>query len=425
LLVSQAVENIQMANQEEEERKDEMTRIQKNILDLAVAVAALLCGMMIPANGQAQAQRQVKQPSLGDGTIQGRLAALQEYYQYPPGSKAIDSSYWDYLHPWNVETQPRAVISQNTLSQIAALQNAGVGSNATAKQLQPQLQTSPFLYKFDMNKTILAGTGDQLQARLTITPARSSDPNPTIHISSAELIGSPEFGSPNLGTAPFSCETTGSSCTFTWQAPSAEKKYWGALTLRVTLMVDGIKDSFVVGQGFYSSPIVAGKFTGTFRERLENGSLVVDAGVEVQKHMACFVRANLFATGNGSPLQHVERRMLVDPSMKTISLTFFGKIFRDYGDQGAFRVQDLQAACENLPYPAEWFIDQAAHEADWRDFQKNPPATREPRRIYFEYDTHSYTTRSYALSAFSNDEWQSPEKTQVLEAHRRLAAQTK
>jgi hypothetical protein len=276
-----------------------------------------------------------------------------------------------------------------------------------------------------MNKTIVAGTGDQLQARLTVTPAGSSDPSPVIHVHGAEMIGDDVFGSPNLGNVPYSCDTTGSACTFTWQVPSAEKKYWGVLTVRVTLTVDGSKDSFVVGQDFYSSPMVAGKFTEKFQERLENGSLVVDAGVEVQKHMACFVRANLYSADNGTPLQHVERRMLLDPSMKTISFTFFGKIFRDYGDQGAFRVQDLQASCENLPYPAEWFIDEAAHEAEWREFQKNPPARREPRRIYFEYDTHSYTTRSYALGAFSDAEWQSPEKTQILEAHRKLAAQTK
>jgi len=401
-----------------------MTPVHKNKSGLA-AMVALLCGMLIPAGLQAQAQREVKHPSLGDGTIQGRLAVLEEYYQYPPGSKAIDSSYWDYLHPWNVEIQPKAMISQDTLNQIATLRLAGVGNDAIANQLHSQLQASPFLAQFDMNKTILAGTDDQLQARLTITSRRGSDPSPAIHVKSAELIGSPEFGSPNLGGVPFSCDTTGPACTFVWQAPSAEKKYWGALTLRVTLTVDGSKDSFVVGQGFYSSPMVAGKFTGKFQERLENGSLVVDAGVEVQRHMACFVRANLYSAGDGTPLQHVERRMLVDPSMKTISLTFFGKIFRDYGDQGAFRVQDLQAACQNLPYPAEWFIDQAAHEAEWREFQKNAPATHEPRRIYFGYDTHSFTTRSYTLSAFSDAEWQSPEKTQILEAHRKLAAQTK
>jgi hypothetical protein len=223
---------------------------------------------------------------------------------------------------------------------------------------------------------------------------------------------------------PYSCDTNGRGCTFAWQAPSAEKKYWGILILRVTLTVDGSNDSFVVGQDFYSSPMVVGKFTGKFLERLENGSLVVDAGVEVQKHMACFVRANLYSADNVTPLQHIERRMLVDPSMKTISFTFFGKIFRDYGDQGAFRVKDLQGACENLPYPAEWFIDEAAHEAEWRAFQKSLPSTREPARIYFARDDYSYTTHSYASDEFSAAEWQSPEKTAALNAYKQRIGAT-
>ena len=55
-------------------------------------VLALLCCIMNSAGAFAQTQRHVKHPSLGDGTIQGRLDALQEYYRYPPGSRAIDSS---------------------------------------------------------------------------------------------------------------------------------------------------------------------------------------------------------------------------------------------------------------------------------------------------------------------------------------------
>lgn len=399
-----------------------MTTLQKNNSGIAFTVLALLCGIIPLAKGQTQTERYVKHPSLGDGTVQGRLAVLEEYYQYPPGSKAIDSSYWDYLHPWSVETQPRPMISQEAVGQIALLQSAHVNDDVIANQVQSYLQTSTMRYHFEMNKTILAGTSDQLQARLTVT----SEGNPIpFHVISAEIIGDQVFGSPNVGAVPFSCATTGLACTFTWQAPSADKKYWGALSLRVTSTVDGNKDQFVVGEDFYSSPMIAGRFTGKFQEKLENGSLVVDAGVEVQKHMACFVRANLYSAGNGTPLQHVERRMLVDPSMKTISFTFFGKIFRDYGDQGTFQVQDLQASCENLPYPAEWFIDEAAHEAEWREFQKNPPATHEPTRIYFEYATYSYTTRSYALSAFSDAEWQSPEKKQILDAYSKLTAQMK
>ncbi len=186
--------------------------------------------------------------------------------------------------------------------------------------------------------------------------------------------------------------------------------------------MEGFPDEFLVNQSFYSSPVVGGKFTGRFRERLENGSLVIEAGVNVRKHAGCTVTANLYSADQGTPLQHSHRLMVLDPSMKTITFTFFGKIFRDYGDQGVFRLQDLKAQCKNLPYPAEWFVDPVAHQAELEAFQANPPASRdEPSHIYFEYYTYSYVTRSYPNSAFSAAEWQSPEKTRLLEMQKILA----
>jgi hypothetical protein len=47
----------------------------------------------------------------------------------------------------------------------------------------------------------------------------------------------------------------------------------------------------------------------------------------------------------------------------------------------------------------------------------------EPQRIYFEYSTHSYVTRRYANNEFSEAEWQSPEKTNKVEALRKLASE--
>jgi hypothetical protein len=193
----------------------------------------------------------------------------------------------------------------------------------------------------------------------------------------------------------------------------------------VTLTVDGVPDTFVVHESLYSSPMVAGTFTGKFQERLDNGSLIIDAGVNVQKRMACFVSANLYSADQNTPLQHVDRRMLLDPSMNTISFTFFGKIFRDYGDHGAFRLQDLQGLCQNVPYPPEWFMDSVAHRAELEAFRKLPPPANEPTRVYFAYNDYSYTTtRDYPNSAFSSAEWQSPEKTRRLEAFQQLEART-
>ncbi len=115
--------------------------------------------------------------------------------------------------------------------------------------------------------------------------------------------------------------------------------------------------------------------------------------------------------------------MIVDPSMKTISFSFFGKIFRDGGHEGAFRLQDLKGQCENLSYPPEWFIDSVAHKAELQALQNKPAAVREPSKIYFEYAEHTYTTQRYAGAVFSDQEWQSPERTRKLEMLKRAAAE--
>jgi hypothetical protein len=278
-----------------------------------------------------------------------------------------------------------------------------------------------FTYQFVMNKTILTGTRDELNARLTVTSAPSSNVVPHIHVIKAEVIGDAYFGSPNLGSVPFSCETSSPVCTFRWRAPAEQKQYWGGLELQVTLTLEGSADEFVVRQGFYSSPIVAGRFTGDFHERLQNGSLLVDAGVSVQKRMLCSVSANLYSVDKEAPTHHATRRLIVDPSMKTITFTFFGKIFRDYGHEGTFRLQDLKAQCDNLAFPPEWLMDTRAHQAELQEFQDHPPATREPVYIYFNYNDFTYTTRAYANGVFSDAEWQSPERTQHIEYLKKAA----
>jgi hypothetical protein len=371
---------------------------------------------------EQQPQRRVKHAPIQDMSPEGRLAVLQESLQYPPESVPIDTSYWDLLHPWSVDTTARTMFTTDQTSQLAdqlkTLHDSGVSKEDASSQVQ--LPPSSLQYKFEMSKTLLAGTQDVLQARLVVTTSQSSDTALRIHVSQAEMIGSQEFGSPNLGSVPSSCDSTGPVCTFTWQIPSADKQYWGLLKLRANVTVDGHPGEFAVGESFYSSPMVAGKFTGAFQERMNNGSLVIDAGVDVQKRMACFISANLYSVDKEIPVQHARLRILVDPSMKTISFPFYGKIFRDYGDEGTFRLQDLKGQCVNLAFPPEWFLDSMAHEAELHGLRKAPPPPKEPSNIYFASDNYAFTTRHHLLSEFSNAEWQSPKKTARLEAFKKM-----
>lgn len=378
---------------------------------------ALALGCLITSAAWGQSNASPDQSLLNDPSAKGGLAIYQDFAKYPPESRPLSNSNWDLLHPWLTENTPVSLIPGQIIHQIDALQSSGLEE----EEISQRITMPPDLprYVFDVNKTILAGTQDQITAQLRVTSSDDSTPL-SAHVIKAELIGDDYFGAPLLGSVPFSCEA--SSCSFQWKAPSADKKYWGALELQVTLTVEGKNDEYVARQSFYSSPMVAGRFTGTFSEQLVNGSLVVDAGVEVQRRMVCFVSGNLYSADKDTPVQSVQRRLIVDPSMKSIPLTFFGKIFRDYGEEGTFRLQDLKAQCENLPYPPEWFMDSLAHRAELQSFRETHQPALEPSRIYFDYSNYSYLTRRYAMYDFSDQEWQSPAKTRKLEALQKLAS---
>jgi hypothetical protein len=383
----------------------------------ASAIAALALGFVIAGQTLAQAQRTPQQAPLDDPSAKGGIAVFQSYAQYPPESRPLDTSNWDLLHPWLTENAPVSLVPVQTIRQYEALRSSGLEDEEIAQRVT--IPSNLPSYQFDINKTILAGTQDQINAQLKVTSADGSTPL-AAHVIKAELIGDDYFDSPSLGSVPFSCN--GSNCSFQWKAPSTDKKYWGSLELQVTLTVEGTDDEYVARQSFYSSPMVAGSFNGNFTERLVNGSLVIDAGVNVQNRMVCFVSGNLYSADKEIPVQFVQRRLIVDPSMKSIPLTFFGKIFRDYGYEGAFRLQDLKAQCENLAYPPEWFMDSLAHRAELQAFRETHQPALEPTRIYFEYNNYSYLTHRYAVNDFSDEVWQSPAKTWKLEALQKLAA---
>lgn len=397
-----------------------MTYLLRNSLRCAVAAIALCSGLAITANGQVTSA--ADQALLNDTTARGDLARYQDFSKYPPESRPLRASNWDLIHPWTVDTPTLPLTPASWTAQLESLMKSGMSQADIAQRIG----TPSFfpVYNFAVNKLILAGLQDQLTARLTVSPPRGSTTLNSFHVVKAEVIGDVRFGSPDLGAALFSCDPgVNPACTFTWKTPTAAKQYWGALQLQVTVSVDGKGDDYVALLHFYSSPIVAGKFTGSFQERLADGSLLIDAGVSVQSRMACFVSANLYSVDEGVPTHHAERRMIVDPSMNAITFTFFGKIFRDNSHEGTFRLQDLKAQCENLPYPPEWFMDSSAHMSDLANLQNQPAAAPEPDIVYFEYNNFTYTTKSHPAADFSTNEWQAPERTQKLELLKKAAQQ--
>jgi hypothetical protein len=205
---------------------------------------------------------------LNDRSPEAVLALLREATKYPPDTSPLTVHNWDLLHPWTVDTPSLPMMPSTMQRQLDSLRNSGLSEEEMVRSVG---SPSSFpRYQFEVNKLILAGTKDELNARLIVSPPRgSTEATPRIRIVKTELIGDDAFGSPNLGSVRFSCEKADQVCTFRWRAPSEEKRYWGALELLVTVAVEGKKGTFVARQGFYSSPMMAGTFTGGFRERLD------------------------------------------------------------------------------------------------------------------------------------------------------------
>jgi len=212
----------------------------------ASAIAALALGFVIAGQTLAQAQRTPQQAPLDDPSAKGGIAVFQSYAQYPPESRPLDTSNWDLLHPWLTENAPVSLVPVQTIRQFEALRSSGLEDEEIAQRVT--IPSNLPSYQFDINKTILAGTQDQINAQLKVTSADGSTPL-AAHVIKAELIGDDYFDSPALGGVPFSCD--GSSCSFQWKAPSTDKKYWGSLELQVTLTVEGTDEKTFFSRKLY------------------------------------------------------------------------------------------------------------------------------------------------------------------------------
>jgi hypothetical protein len=175
---------------------------------------------------------------------------------------------------------------------------------------------------------------------------------------------------------------------------------WGDMLLKADFRVlassPAHDDSsvFSASATYFSSPKAPARFTGEFAERLQEGSLVVDVGVDVQRAGRYRVYANLRQGDEYVGYATEEPRLQAGKQL--VPLLFFGKLFHDKKLQGAFTMVDLRGHRFNLP------DDGAKADGSEPDREQLPPLSTE------------YQTRSYALSAFSSEEWTSPRKTERL-----------
>lgn len=132
-------------------------------------------------------------------------------------------------------------------------------------------------------------------------------------------------------------------------------------------------------------------FTGRFLERLENGSLFIDAEVESQREGTAQVAGNLFAADGTTPVAVSVVPATLKRGHSWVTLEFYGLVFHDRGVPGPYVLKTLRG---HFPSSAS-----AGRGAEFSRFGG------------------SHTTRGYELSAFTQKEWDSPRKQAGLKAY--------
>src|SRR5689334_11713438 len=158
----------------------------RNDVRFALAALALCLSAGAPAKDQATQTDDPSQAALDDASGLGTLSAYERFTQYPPDSRPLNTWNWDLIHPWSTDTSPAPMISSRVMSQAEALRASGVPEDEAMRAAMPATLPQS---KFELNKTILAGTDDELRATLTVTAGPDSTAPVRFKVAKVELIG--------------------------------------------------------------------------------------------------------------------------------------------------------------------------------------------------------------------------------------------
>jgi hypothetical protein len=133
---------------------------------------------------------------------------------------------------------------------------------------------------------------------------------------------------------------------------------------------------------------IPARFTGTFHDEIESGSLVIHAVIDVIAPGPYLIDANLFDAAD-QPVAWTRFKGDLAAGRQIADLVFFGKVLVDASARGPFHIGQLRGARFALGRDP--------------DLEQMPPFPG------------SFTTKPYATTDFSDAEYDSPDKQRMIE----------
>jgi len=194
---------------------------------------------------------------------------------------------------------------------------------------------------------------------------------------------------------------------------------WGDMELTVDFALPDENSPHIhqLKTHFFSSPQAPAKFTGNFRERLDKGSLIIQAELQVRLVGNYRLEANLLAA-DGTPVAHARSEGKLGGGTQWAEFLFFGKVLRDSRQPGPYKLTGLRGQQLNLPINPEMLsLPPEQVEKILASTEQTEPIKRAIIPWIGEY-----RTEAYQLNQFSDAEWDSEFKRERIKELERLAA---
>ena len=201
--------------------------------------------------------------------------------------------------------------------------------------------------------------------------------------------------------------------TFSWKPL---KQFWGQMFLEAEVTYGKESKTAKLTAAFFSSPNKPAEFINSFREAVEDGSLVVYPTINASKAGNYLIEANLKDT-SGNFICYAMFEGALKQGSQEVRLLFFGRVLREKEFSGPYLLSNLRGYRKNLPFDPALFAENS--EEALKKIQ-SAQTTEPDKELIYPYK-EDYKTNAYEVSTFSTQVWESDEKNKRIEELKAMA----
>lgn len=329
-------------------------------------------------------------------TYETVLDDYRRWAQYPPDSRPLRPSFVDQIeHHW-VPLPPQNMPTVNEAGELV--------EPKYSCRIQPQKHT--------------VTEGEQIE--VTLRCAGVGEGSEPVKIDIREVVLKRVLDTQSWQTETPQIEAGTAENRFQYKLTYRPRKDdWGDMFMEVNFVIPAEPGGFThtLKTHFFSSPVAPAQFEGIAGERIEDGSLIITANLNVKLPGRYTIEANLF--NEDGPVAYAREDARLQGGPQQVELKYFGKIFHDANAVGPYILRGLRGIQNTDPIdPIN--LTKSPEEVD--KYLKSVKSTTPHRRTIPTWEKE-YKTQDYQLSEFSNSEWDSPEKRERIAELSKLAGQ--